>query len=146
MTNTSNRDKKSKEGLLVNSLEKIKMCKSELRKNIVSLLIENDKLKIQYDTDIRQHRLTIRNLEKNIEKIEKDLEEKNKEVTMLRDEIDSYEIYEPESSDSSDSSDSSNIFISQVNKKIFTEYMLVFIGCILIYSVILNGLVARIIE
>jgi predicted RNase H-like nuclease (RuvC/YqgF family) len=116
------------------------MCKSELRKNIVSLLIENDKLKIQYDTDIRQHRLTIRNLEKNIEKIEKDLEEKNKEVTMLRDEIDSYEIYEPESSDSS------NIFISQVNKKIFTEYMLVFIGCILIYSVILNGLVARIIE
>ena len=143
MTNTSNRDKKSKESLLVNSLEKIKMCKSELRKNIVSLLIENDKLKIQYDTDIRQHRLTIRNLEKNIEKIEKDLEEKNKEVTMLRDEIDSYEIYEPESSDSSDSS---NIFISQVNKKIFTEYMLVFIGCILIYSVILNGLVARIIE
>lgn len=140
MTNTSNRDKKSKESLLVNSLEKIKMCKSELRKNIVSLLIENDKLKIQYDTDIRQHRLTIRNLEKNIEKIEKDLEEKNKEVTMLRDEIDSYEIYEPESSDSS------NIFISQVNKKIFTEYMLVFIGCILIYSVILNGLVARIIE
>ena len=140
MTNTSNRDKKSKETLLVNSLEKIKMCKSELRKNIVSLLIENDKLKIQYDTDIRQHRLTIRNLEKNIEKIEKDLEEKNKEVTMLRDEIDSYEIYEPESSDSS------NIFISQVNKKIFTEYMLVFIGCILIYSVILNGLVARIIE
>ena len=69
MTNTSNRDKKSKESLLVNSLEKIKMCKSELRKNIVSLLIENDKLKIQYDTDIRQHRLTIRNLEKNIEKI-----------------------------------------------------------------------------
>jgi len=140
MTNTSNRDKKSKESLLVNSLEKIKMCKSELRKNIVSLLIENDKLKIQYDTDIRQHRLTIRNLEKNIEKIEKDLEEKNKEVTMLRDEIDSYEIYEPESSDSS------NIFISQVNKKMLREYMLVFIGCILIYSVILNGLVARIIE
>lgn len=140
MTNTSNRDKKSKESLLVNSLEKIKMCKSELRKNIVSLLIENDKLKTQYDTDIREHRLRIRNLEKNIEKIEKDLEEKNKEVTMLRDEIDSYEIYEPESSDSS------NIFISQVNKKIFTEYMLVFIGCILIYSVILNGLVARIIE
>lgn len=139
MTNTSNRDKKSKESLLVNSLEKIKMCKSELRKNIVSLLIENDKLKTQYDTDIREHRLRIRNLEKNIEKIEKDLEEKNKEVTMLRDEIDSYEIYEPESSDSS------NIFISQVNKKIFTEYMLVFIGCILIYSVILNGLVARII-
>lgn len=140
MTNASNRDKKSKESLLVNSLEKIKMCKSELRKNIVSLLIENEKIKTQYDTDIRQHRLTIRNLEKNIEKIEKDLEEKNKEVTMLRDEIDSYEIYEPESSDSS------NIFISQVNKKIFTEYMLVFIGCILIYSVILNGLVARIIE
>jgi predicted RNase H-like nuclease (RuvC/YqgF family) len=140
MTNTSNRDKKSKESLLVNSLEKIKMCKSELRKNIVSLLIENDKLKIQYDTDIRQHRLTILNLEKNIEKIEKDLEEKNKEVTMLRDEIDSYEIYEPESSDSS------NIFISQVNKKMLREYMLVFIGCILIYSVILNGLVARIIE
>jgi predicted RNase H-like nuclease (RuvC/YqgF family) len=132
MTNVS---KKSKEILLVNSLEKIKMCKSELRKNIVSLLIENEKIKTQYDTDIRQHRLTIRNLEKNIERAEKELEEKNKEVTMLRDEIDSYEIYDPECVESS----------NEKNQKTLKKYMLLFICSIFVYNAVLTSLVGWII-
>jgi hypothetical protein len=130
-----NASKKSKESLLVNSLEKIKMCKSELRKNIVSLLIENEKIKTQYDIDIRQHRLTIRNLEKNIERAEKELEEKNKEVTMLRDEIDSYEIYDPECHESS----------NEKNQKTLRKYMLLFICGIFVYNAVLSSLIGWII-
>lgn len=94
---TNNRSKiYSKETLhlLENSLEKVKMHKSELRKNIVNLLIENEKLKNEYKNDTKQYKLTIHNLEK-------ELEEKNKEFTQICKELDektkeleSYESYE----------------------------------------------------
>ena len=94
---TNNRSKiYSKETLhlLENSLEKVKMHKSELRKNIVNLLIENEKLKNEYKNDTKQYKLTIHNLEK-------ELEEKNKEFTQICKELDektkeleSYEFYE----------------------------------------------------
>ena len=94
---TNNRSKiYSKETLhlLENSLEKVKMHKSELRKNIVNLLIENEKLKNEYKNDTKQYKLTIHNLEK-------ELEEKNKEFTQICNELaektkelESYEFYE----------------------------------------------------
>lgn len=133
MTNTNNRGKQTKESLLENSLEKVKMCKSELRKNIVSLLVENEKLKKDYHSDVRQYKLTIRNLEKNVEKIEKELAEKNKEFSYMCDEIDSYDFYEmPEE-------------LSDDRKQILLELMLLLLCGILIYNACMNILFAWII-
>jgi aspartate/tyrosine/aromatic aminotransferase len=130
MSNLNNRGKQTKESLLEISLEKVKMCKSELRKNIVSLLMENEKLKKDYHSDVRQYKVTIRNLEKNMEKIEKELAEKNKEISYICDEIDCYELPEELTDD---------------RKQILLELMLVLLCGILIYNACMNILFAWII-
>ena len=141
---TNNRSKiYSKETLhlLENSLEKVKMHKSELRKNIVNLLIENEKLKNEYKNDTKQYKLTIHNLEKELEEknkeftqICKELAEKTKEFNQICKELESYEFYEMPDE-----------VVTEYRKKILLKIILVFLCGVWLYNTALTILIGYLI-
>ena len=142
---TNNRSKiYSKETLqlLENSLEKVKIHKSELRKNIVNLLIENEKLKNEYKNETKQYKLTIHNLEKELEeknkefnKISKELEEKTKEFNQICKELELYEFYEMPDDE----------LDTEYRKKILLKIILVFLCGVWLYNTALTILIGYLI-